>query len=97
MTPAAPSRKDVLAASSPWLAAALNGLPGLGTGYIYQRRWGPYWITVALAALTIGVVALFKGSTDVEWAMGNPIPALLGLAAITATEAFLAGRRARME
>ena len=27
----------------------LNVLPGLGAGYLYQRRWKAYWITSALA------------------------------------------------
>ena len=43
------SRKQVLAAASPGLAALLNLLPGLGSGYIYQRRWRAYWICSALA------------------------------------------------
>ena len=34
-----PDRKAVLAASAPWLGALLNVLPGLGAGYLYQRRW----------------------------------------------------------
>jgi ABC-type Mn2+/Zn2+ transport system permease subunit len=27
----------------------LNVLPGLGAGYLYQRRWRPYWITSAIS------------------------------------------------
>ena len=37
-----PSKAQILAASSGWVATTLNFLPGLGAGYLYQRRWGPY-------------------------------------------------------
>jgi hypothetical protein len=89
-------RKSILAASAPWLAACLNVLPGLGSGYIYQRRWRAYWLTVLLASMWIAVEALFSLPARGEWAMGNPISGLLGLAGLTAVEAFLAARRARM-
>ena len=46
-----PYKKEILAASSGWLALALNFLPGLGAGYIYQRRWVPYFITGGIAAV----------------------------------------------
>lgn len=39
-----PKKGAILAASSAWIAAFLNLIPGLGTGYIYQRRWKAYWI-----------------------------------------------------
>lgn len=86
-----PTRKQVLAASSPWVAAGLNILPGLGTGYIYQRRWRAYWITALLGSLWLGVDSL--GAFE----LGNPIPPLLGCSVLTAVEAFLAARRARMD
>ncbi len=38
-------KEEIVASSSAWIAALLNFLPGLGTGYIYQRRWKAYWIT----------------------------------------------------
>tara|TARA_Y100001968_G_C19294496_1_gene685937 strand:- start:594 stop:953 length:360 start_codon:yes stop_codon:yes gene_type:complete len=44
-----PSKEQILAASSGWVATTLNFLPGLGTGYLYQRRWGPYFITAGIA------------------------------------------------
>ena len=31
------------------MAVLLNLVPGLGTGYIYQRRWRAYWITSAIS------------------------------------------------
>jgi hypothetical protein len=93
----ASERKRILAAASPWLAAILNGVPGLGTGYIYQRRWRAYGATTVLAALWIGLSTSLPPLLPGD---GEPadltIPGLLGLAALTALEAFLAGRRARM-
>ena len=44
-----PSKEEILAASSGWVAVVLNVVPGLGTGYLYQRRWRAYWLTSALA------------------------------------------------
>ena len=34
----APTKQEILAASAGWVAVTLNVLPGLGTGYLYQRR-----------------------------------------------------------
>ena len=45
----APTRQEILAASAGWVAVTLNVLPGLGAGYLYQRRWKAYWVTSALA------------------------------------------------
>ena len=35
----APSKQKILAAFGGWVAVPLNVLPGLGAGYLYQRRW----------------------------------------------------------
>ena len=40
-----PSKEQILASSSGWVATTLNFLPGLGAGYLYQRRWIPYFAT----------------------------------------------------
>jgi hypothetical protein len=97
-----PDRRSVLAASAPWLGALLNLVPGLGTGYIYQRRWRAYWITTAVATAWFLLGAVLGGgrpgqdateATDSLIGLGG----LLLLAAVTTTEAFLAGRKARME
>tara|TARA_B100000700_G_scaffold321627_1_gene421292 strand:- start:1329 stop:1466 length:138 start_codon:yes stop_codon:yes gene_type:complete len=40
-----PSKEQILAASNGWVATTLNFLPGLGAGYLYQRRWWPYFLT----------------------------------------------------
>ena len=45
-----PTREQILAASAGWVAVLLNVIPGLGAGYLYQRRWKAYWITSALGA-----------------------------------------------
>jgi hypothetical protein len=88
--------KQILASSAPWLAACLNVVPGLGAGYIYQRRWRAYWITAAVAGVWLGVGALPASPSMGALEGWNPLPGLLGLAALTAGEAFLAARRARM-
>ncbi|MFN5697138.1 MAG: hypothetical protein ACK486_08925, partial [Cyanobacteriota bacterium] len=93
-------RKRILAAASPWLAAALNAVPGLGTGYIYQRRWRAYWITSALATAWFGAGALLGADADPRLEPRQQLIGLAGLlmlAAVTALEAFLAARKARMD
>jgi hypothetical protein len=89
----------VLAASAPWLGALLNVLPGLGAGYLYQRRWRAWWITTLFGSIGV-VLGGLSPTPAVEAAM--PSVPLLGLgvlvllALVTAVEAFLAARRARM-
>ena len=34
----APTKEEILGASAGWVAVTLNVLPGLGAGYLYQRR-----------------------------------------------------------
>jgi hypothetical protein len=96
----APDRKAVLAASAPWLGAALNLVPGLGTGYIYQRRWKAYWITSALATAWFVLGAVLGQEAEVEAERKNQLIGLadlLPLAAVTTAGAFRAGRKARMD
>jgi hypothetical protein len=94
-----PDRKAVLAASTPWLGALLNVLPGLGAGYLYQRRWRAWWITTGLSSAWFLLGALQQQDP----AAIDPRSRLVGLggllllAAVSAVEAFLAARRARME
>ncbi|MFZ0409787.1 MAG: hypothetical protein WAM11_17005 [Cyanobium sp.] len=94
-----PNRKQVLAAASPGLAALLNLVPGLGSGYIYQRRWRAYWICSALATAWFLAGALLappdSGPSEQQRLVG--LAGLLLLAGVTSAEAFLAGRRARMD
>ena len=94
-----PSRKQVLAAASPGLAALLNLVPGLGSGYLYQRRWRAYWICSALATawFVAGALLAPQGAGPSEQQQLLGLAGLLLLAGVTAAEAFLAGRRARMD
>jgi hypothetical protein len=94
-----PDPRALLAASAPWLGGLLNLLPGLGTGYIYQRRWRAYWISTGLASgwALLGALQV-RGAVEAE-GLGQPSPiglaGLLLLGLITATEAFLTARKAR--
>ena len=93
-----PNRDQVLAASAGWVAVLLNVLPGLGAGYLYQRRWKAYWITSALATswFVAGAVLAQGAAADAE--QQNQLVGLLGLlllAGITAAEAGLAVKRVR--
>ena len=92
-----PNRAHVLAASAGWVGALLNVVPGLGTGYLYQRRWKAYWITSALATSWFVAGAALGGESAAEDPQQQLI-GLLGLAllsGITATEAGLAVKRVR--
>ena len=93
-----PGRDQVLAASAGWVAALLNVLPGLGAGYLYQRRWKAYWTTSALAmAWFVAGAALGQNAAE-EAETRNQLVGLAGLlllAAITAIEAGLAVKRVR--
>ncbi|WP_114992101.1 hypothetical protein [Synechococcus sp. UW179A] len=95
---ALPNRDQVLAASAGWVAVLLNVLPGLGAGYLYQRRWKAYWITSAFAtAWFVAGAALGQGAAaDAE--TQNQLVGLVGLlvlAAVTAAEAGLVVKRVR--
>ena len=96
-TPA--DRRFALAWSAPWLAALLNVLPGLGAGYLYQRRWRAYWITSALSSswFALGAWLAQNRGAPQESDRWVGLAGLVLLALVTAVEAFLAGRRARMD
>ena len=93
-----PTREQILAASAGWVAVLLNVLPGLGTGYLYQRRWRAYWITSLLATGWFVAGALLARNADAAAEAQNQWVGLIGLlllAAVTATEAGLAVKRVR--
>ena len=96
----APTKREILAESAGWVAVTLNVVPGLGAGYLYQRRWKAYWITSALATtwFVLGAV-LGQGAEDAQ-DIQNQLVGLVGfiaLAAGTAVEAGLAVNKSREE
>lgn len=96
---ALPDRRAVLAASAPWLGAVLNVLPGLGAGYLYQRRWRAWWITSLLGAGSLAIAGRPQNPAPLSQSLAFQtlsLALLLLLALVTAVEAFLAARRARM-
>jgi hypothetical protein len=95
-----PSREQILAASAGWVAVLLNVLPGLGAGYLYQRRWRAYWITSLLASGWLVAGAVLAKNADAAAEAQNQLVGLLGLlllAGVTATEAGLAVKRVRAD
>ena len=94
----APTKREILAASAGWVAVALNVVPGLGAGYLYQRRWKAYWITSALATTWFVVGGVLGQRAEGAEEIQNQIIGLLGLvvlAALTAVEAGLAVKKSR--
>ena len=93
-----PTREQILAASAGWVAVVLNLVPGLGSGYLYQRRWRAYWITSGLATAWFVAGAVLGQQAEAAAEVQNQIVGLAGLlalAAVTATEAGLAVKKAR--
>ena len=85
---------EILASSSGWLAFLLNSLPGVGTGYIYQRRWFPYFLNVLASTIWffLGIYFL-KGNEPTN---DQKIIGLLGfllISIITSIESLLAHKR----
>ena len=96
----APTREHILAASAGWVAVVLNVVPGLGAGYLYQRRWKAYWITSALATAWFVAGAVLAKDAAAAAEAQNQLVGLLGLlllAGVTATEAGLAVKRVRQD
>ena len=89
------SKEQVLASSSGWVASLLNFLPGVGAGYLYQRRWLPYFIT-AVAVTTWFVIGIIlqgdKEPSQKEQLIG--ISGLFLISTITVVEANLAFKKA---
>ncbi len=93
-----PNREQILAASAGWVAVLLNVIPGLGAGYLYQRRWRAYWITSALATSWFVAGAVLAQNADAAAESQNQLVGLIGLivlAGVTATEAGLAVKKVR--
>jgi len=93
-----PNREQILAASAGWVAVLLNVIPGLGAGYLYQRRWRAYWITSALATSWFVAGAVLAQNADATAESQNQLVGLIGLivlAVVTASEAGLAVKKVR--
>ena len=89
------SREQVLASSSGWVASLLNFLPGLGTGYLYQRRWLPYFITAGAVTAWFVIGIILQGDKEpsqIEQLIG--LSGLFLISIITAVEANLAFKKA---
>ena len=94
----APTKREILAASAGWVAVTLNVIPGLGAGYLYQRRWKAYWITSALATTWFVLGAVLGQAVEGAEEIQNQLIGLLGLvtlAAGTSVEAGLAAKKSR--
>ena len=96
----APTRQEILAASAGWVAVTLNVLPGLGAGYLYQRRWKAYWITSALATTWFIFGAVLGQDAQAAEELQNQLVGFVGLVSLatgTAVEAGLAVKKSRSE
>ena len=74
-------------------------VPGLGAGYLYQRRWNAYWITSALATTWIVLGAVLGQDAEAAKELQNQLIGLAGLVALvagTAVEAGLAAKKSRL-
>ena len=92
------TKQEILAASAGWVAVTLNVLPGLGAGYLYQRRWKAYWVTSALATTWFVLGAVLGQDAGASEEPQNQLVGLGGLVALaagTAVEAGLAVKKAR--
>ena len=86
-----PSRDQILASSAGWVAVLLNVVPGLGAGYLYQRRWTAYWITSALATAWFVAGAVLAQDMDAASELQNQVVGLAGLLALSGSTAAEAG------
>ena len=89
------SKEQVLASSSGWVASLLNFLPGVGTGYLYQRRWLPYFITAGAVTAWFVIGLILQGDKDpsqTEQLIG--ISGLFLISTVTVIEANLAFKKA---
>ena len=87
--------QKILAASSGWVASLLNFIPGLGIGYIYQRRWLPYFLTSGAITIWIGLGIVLQTNNDPtqkEQILG--LTGLLLISIVTAIESYLAHKKA---
>ena len=90
-----PTRDEILASSKGWVASFLNFLPGLGSGYLYQRRWKPYFFTIITSTAWFTLGFFLQG--DSEPSQSEQIIGISGLffiSIVTVIEANLAFKKA---
>ena len=90
-----PSRDEILASSNAWVASFLNFLPGLGSGYLYQRRWKPYFLTIAASTAWFALGFFLQGDSGPS--QREQIIGIFGLfliSIVTVIEANLAFKKA---
>ena len=89
------SEEKILASSKGWIASFLNFLPGLGSGYLYQRRWLPYFSTLAavIAWLTLGII-LNQGDEPSQTEQLIGVSGFFLISLVTLIEANLAHKKA---
>ena len=78
----------------------LNVLPGLGVGYLYQRRWKAYWVSSVLATTWFIIGAVLGQGAEAAEELQNQLVGLGGLVALaagTAVETGMAAKKVREE
>ena len=89
------SKELILASSRGWIASLLNFLPGVGAGYLYQRRWLPYFITAGAVTAWFAIGIILQGDKEpsqTEQLIG--IAGLFLISIVTVVEANLAFKKA---
>jgi ABC-type Mn2+/Zn2+ transport system permease subunit len=89
-----PSTDEILASSKGWVASFLNFLPGLGSGYLYQRRWKPYFFTLTASTAWFALGIFLQG--DSEPSQNEQIIGISGLffiSIVTVIEANLLSKK----
>ena len=89
------SRDEILASSRGWVASFLNFLPGIGSGYLYQRRWKPYFFTITSSTAWFALGFYLQGDSEpsqIEQIIG--ISGLFLISIVTVIEANLAYKKA---
>ena len=89
------SKDEILASSKGWVASFLNFIPGLGSGYLYQRRWGPYFLTITASSAWFALGFFLQGDSEPsqsEQLIG--ISGLFFISIVTVIEANLAFKNA---
>ena len=88
------NKDQILASSRGWVASLLNFFPGLGTGYIYQRRWLPYFLSAGAVLVWFALGIFLQGDKDPtqsDQLIG--LAGLLFISVVTVIEANLAYKK----